>query len=236
MTQAVLQGVTPPGGIITHEVPYYPTGGTALHQPPSSRRSPCQPSHAQSSRWTCTSWAPGRYVSLPLFRCHTDQLHQTRLCCTQYHVALKKRSDDSLAPIRLYLYWVLFLRDLGHRFSYQQVSKQAEEHSCLHFPKYLNLGLACISTLRPKLSPAFLLEEVLCLRGPSGTILLLPIVSLANTKNIWKYSLCVWLWEHENKHGNTECNITLCYVSLKPLKEPKGCCNLWQLPLPSGEQ
>lgn len=68
-----------------------------------------------------------------LFRCHTDQLHQTRLCCTQYHVALKKRSDDSRAPVWLYLYWVLFLRDLGHSFSYQQVSKQAEEHSCLHF-------------------------------------------------------------------------------------------------------
>lgn len=29
-----------------------------------------------------------------LFRCHTDQLHQTCLCCSQYPVALKKRSDD----------------------------------------------------------------------------------------------------------------------------------------------
>lgn len=235
MSQVVLQRVTPPG--------YHHIRGTILPNVWDSSASapilqevsfPAQ-LHTVLTVNMHNLGSRAIYFSA-LFRCHTNQLHQTRLCCTQYPVALNKRSDDSLALIWLYLYWVLFLRDLGHSFSYQQVSKQAEEHSCLHFPKYLNLGLACISTLRPKLSPAFLLEEVLCLRGPSGTILLLPIVSLANTKNIWKYSLCVWLWEHENKHGNTECNITLCYVSLKSLKEPKGCCNLWQLPLPSGEQ
>jgi len=170
MTQVALQGVTTTGYHHTW-VPSYPMCGTALHQPRSSRESPCQPTHTQFWRQTRSAHPGPRRGTLLCF-VHLSYRPTSPDTSLLYPISCNFKEKVTRLPL---LYFSVFILSFVSKDPVKRpwvpfllsVSKQAEEQVVFFFS--LNLILAYISTLRPKLSPAFLPEEVLRWKGLSVT-------------------------------------------------------------------
>lgn len=109
----------------------------------------------------------------------------------------------------------ILLRDLGQPLL--SVCPGRQRSTVVHISlNTLHPVLIHISPLRPKLSPALLLGQILSVIFPNSWANPPPSPEqLASTKTTRKYELHIQFWEHENTGGNTQIFLFTTFLWMK---------------------